>query len=129
MATTGHVLYCEDHEDTRALMTIMLKRAGFQVTPARNGSDCLKLAQSGQGFDLYLLDNTIPDISGVSICRELRKYDAKTPILFYSARAMPGEKEEAMKAGAQEYLVKPDDLFDVADHVARWIAASRASTD
>jgi CheY-like chemotaxis protein len=127
MATTGHVLYCEDHEDTRVLMTILLKRAGFQVTPARNGADCLKLAHSGQGFDLYLLDNNFPDISGVSICRELRKYDARTPILFYSARAMPVEKEEAIKAGAQEYLIKPDDLFDVVAHVARWIAASRAN--
>jgi DNA-binding response OmpR family regulator len=106
-------------------MTIMLKRAGFQVTPARNGSDCLKLAQSGQGFDLYLLDNTLPDLSGLSICGELRKSDTETPILFYSARAMPGEKEAAIKAGAQDYLIKPDDLFDVADQVSKWIAATR----
>ncbi len=127
MTTKGHVLYCEDHDDTRVLMTIMLKRAGFQVTPAQNGSDCLKLAQSGQGFDLYLLDNTLPDVSGIAICDELRKSDTMTPILFYSARAMPGEREAAMKAGAQDYLIKPDDLFDVADQVAKWIAAMRKS--
>jgi DNA-binding response OmpR family regulator len=126
MTTRGHILYCEDHEDTRVIMTIMLKRAGFQVTTARTGSECLKLARrSGQPFDLYLLDNTIPDMSGVSICRELRQSDAKTPILFYSARAMPDEKEEAMKAGAQDYLIKPNDLFDVASHVERWIVAAR----
>jgi DNA-binding response OmpR family regulator len=106
-------------------MTIMLKRAGFQVTPARNGSDCLKLAQSGQGFDLYLLDNTLPDLSGLAICGELRKSDTETPILFYSARAMPGEREAAITAGAQDYLIKPDDLFDVADQVSKWIAATR----
>lgn len=127
MTTKGHILYCEDHDDTRVLMTIMLKRAGFQVTPARNGSDCLKLAHSGQGFDLFLLDNTLPDVSGIIICGELRKYDSDTPILFYSARAMPGEKEGAMQAGAQGYLIKPDDLFDVADHVAKWIEATRKS--
>lgn len=127
MTTKGHILYCEDHDDTRVLMTIMLKRAGFQVTPAQNGSDCLKLAQGGQGFDLFLLDNTLPDVSGIAICGELRKYDTETPILFYSARAMPGEKEGAIKAGAQEYLIKPDDLFDVADHVAKWIEATRKS--
>ena len=127
MTTKGHVLYCEDHDDTRVLMTIMLKRAGFQVTPAQNGSDCLKLARSGQGFDLFLLDNTLPDVSGIAICGELRKHDTNTPILFYSARAMPGEKEGAIQAGAQDYLIKPDDLFTVADHVAQWIEATRKS--
>jgi CheY-like chemotaxis protein len=104
-------------------MTIMLERAGFQVTPAENGTDCLKLAQSGQHFDLYLLDHTFPDASGVTICAKLREFDADTPILFYSARAMLSEKEAAMKAGAQDYLIKPDDLFHVADHVAKWIKA------
>ena len=127
MTTKGHVLYCEDHDDTRVLITIMLKRAGFQVTPAQNGSDCLKLAKGGQSFDLFLLDNTLPDVSGIAICGELRKYDTETPILFYSARAMPAEKEGAIKAGAQDYLIKPDDLFDVADHVAKWIEATRKS--
>jgi CheY-like chemotaxis protein len=123
MSTKGHVLYCEDHDDTRVIMTIMLERAGFQVTSTENGSDCLRLAQSGQDFDLDLLDHTFPDASGVTICAELRKLDPDAPILFYSARAMPSEKEAAMKAGAQDYLIKPHDLFHVADHVAKWISA------
>ena len=125
--TKGHVLYCEDHDDTRILMTMMLQRAGFQVTPAENGTDCMKLARGGQVFDLYLLDHTFPDASGVTICKALREFDPHTPILFYSARAMAEEKEAAIKAGAQDYLIKPDDLFHVADHVAKWIEAKRRS--
>jgi hypothetical protein len=39
---------------------------------------------------------------------------------------MPEEKEAAIKAGAQDYLIKPDDLFNVAEHVARWIAATQS---
>jgi CheY-like chemotaxis protein len=124
--TTGRVLYCEDHDDTRILMTMMLKQAGFQVTSARDGAECLKLAQSSQPFDLYLLDHTFPDVSGVMVCEALRKFDAETPILFYSGRAMPEEKEAALKAGAQDYLIKPDDLFNVAAHVAKWIETRRA---
>lgn len=99
----------------------MLERAGFEVISATNGIDCLKLAKSGQHFDLYLLDHTFPDASGVTICESLRAFDSETPILFYSGRAMPQEKEAAIKAGAQDYLIKPDDLFNVADHVAKWI--------
>ena len=129
MSTTkGHILYCEDHDDTRILMTLMLELAGFQVTCAENGKDCLELAQSGQRFDLYLLDHTFPDASGVTICEALREFDADTPILFYSGRAMPQEKEAAIRAGAQDYLIKPQDLFHVADHVAKWIETRRKTT-
>lgn len=104
-------------------MTILLERAGFRVTTTSNASDCLKLAQSGEHFDLYLLNHTFPDASGVTLCESLREFDAEMPILFYSARAMEREREAGMKAGAQDYLIKPDDLFNVADHVAKWIKA------
>jgi two-component system OmpR family response regulator len=85
MQTKRHILYCEDHDDTRAFMTIMLERAGLRVTAARNGTECLKLAE-GQQFDLYLLDHTFPDASGVTICEAIRKFDADT-FLFRSRDA------------------------------------------
>ncbi|MDQ3819930.1 MAG: response regulator [Acidobacteriota bacterium] len=119
----GHILYCEDHDDTRVLMTILLERAGFRVTAATNVSDCLELAQGGERFDLYLLNHTFPDASGTTLCEALRESDAETPILFYSARAMEREKEAGLRAGAQDYLIKPDDLFNVANHAAKWIKA------
>ena len=114
----------------RVLMTLMMEDAGFKVTSVETGADCLALAQkSAQRFDLYLLNHTFPDASGVSICLLLREFDTTTPIIFYSSRAMPQEKEAALKAGAQEYLVKPNDLFHVTRHVAEWIESSRRQAD
>jgi len=120
----GRILYVEDHDDTRVLMTILLERAGFHVTGVENGAEFMELAQGG-GFDLYLLDHTFPDSSGVALCMGVREFDAETPVLFYSARAMPAEKEQALKAGAQDYLIKPNDLFDVAEYAAKWISAKK----
>ncbi|HVG33199.1 MAG TPA: response regulator [Pyrinomonadaceae bacterium] len=128
-ANQGHILYVEDHDDTRILMTLMLEQAGFQVTPATNGEECLERVKSGERFDLYLLNHTFPDASGVTICEMLRELDNHTPIIFYSGRAMPQEREAAIKAGAQDYLIKPLDLFNVADHAAKWIAAKRTSEE
>ena len=124
MAAGPRSLYVEDHDDTRVLMTILLERAGFDVTAVGTGSECLAFAAPGS-FDLYLLNHTFPDASGVGLCLALRERDARTPIVFYSSRAMPQEREEAMKAGADEYLIKPRDIFNVADHAAKWIAAGR----
>lgn len=119
------ILYVEDHDDTRIMMTFMLEKEGFEVISATNGLECLDLIKTQQ-FDLYLLNHTFPDISGVTLCMKIRETDKGTPILFYSARAMQEEKDAAIQAGAQDYLIKPSDIFNVAKHVHKWIEAGKS---
>jgi OmpR-family two-component system manganese-sensing response regulator len=58
-------------------------------------------------FDLYVLDNWLPDGSGVELCQRIRKLNATTPIIFTSAIAQRHDIDLAMQAGADRYLVKP----------------------
>lgn len=128
MQAKHHILYVEDHDDTRVVMTLLLEQAGFQVTSVSTGAEFLTLAKS-QRFDLFLLNHTFPDASGVALCMGVREYDTEIPILFYSSRAMPAEKAQAMKAGASDYLIKPNDIFNIAEHAATWIARSQKQSD
>src|SRR5687768_16751917 len=107
------------------LTTLMLEKAGFRVTTAQTGFECIEKATSGEHFDLYLLDNAFQDASGVDLCRQLREINKDAPILFFSGRALPHEKEAALKAGAQAYLVKPSDLSNVVDHATKLIEESK----
>src|SRR5262245_49348285 len=104
------ILFVEDHEDTWELVSSQLTE--YKLTFAHDFDEGLSLARCGY-FDLYILDNWLPRGSGIGLCRAIRDFDPHTPILFYSAAAYERDIQEALRAGAQAYLVKPvrpDDL-------------------
>src|SRR5262249_5781742 len=88
------------------------------LTFARDFNGGLRLARRGY-FDLYILDNWLPDGSGIGLCRNIREFDPHTPILFYSAAAYEYDIQEALRSGAQAYLVKPVKFDDLERAVAR----------
>lgn len=100
------VLYIEDHEDTRELVTLLLAQKSYVVVTGSTVESGVALANT-QAFDLYLLDSWLPDGSGLDLCKQIRKFDQATPILFYSAAAYEIDREQAMQSGAQAYLIKP----------------------
>jgi DNA-binding response OmpR family regulator len=95
-----------------------LTLAECKLTFARNFDDGLRLARQGY-FDLYLLDNWLPDGSGIGLCRAIRQFDPHTPILFYSAAAFECDIQEGLRSGAQGYLVKPVKFEDLKQMVAK----------
>jgi DNA-binding response OmpR family regulator len=121
--STGHILYVEDDEDTRELVTYVLAQRHYKVTLAANADDALMLART-RNFDLYVIDNWMSGGSGVDLCKKLREFDTWTPILFYSGAAFERDKQEAFAAGAQGYLVKPTGPDDLIAEVSRIVSAA-----
>jgi DNA-binding response OmpR family regulator len=85
---------------------------------ASDFNEGLRLARQ-RYFDLYVLDNWLPDGSGACLCRVIREFDPNTPILFYSAVGYERDIQEALRSGAQCYLVKPISPDDLEQAVAR----------
>jgi len=126
-SSVGSILYVEDDKDTRELVTYVLARSHYKVIPAENCDDALMIARSSQ-FDLYLIDNWMSGCSGIDLCKKLRKFNPRTPILFYSGAAYEGDKQQALTAGAQAYLVKPADNDELIEEVCRLILEAKRTT-
>jgi DNA-binding response OmpR family regulator len=118
------VLYIEDHEDTRELVTLVLEQRCFEVVTGSTIETGLALAGS-QHFDLYLLDSWLPDGSGLDLCRRIREFDKATPVLFYSAAAYEIDKSQALNSGAQAYVIKPTNPSELCNIVTTLIESHR----
>ena len=83
----ARILYAEDDADTRELVTLVLEMQNCQVIATESYDEALRLARA-EHFDLYLIDNWMPHISGVKLCEQLREFDQHTPVLFTPAPHM-----------------------------------------
>jgi DNA-binding response OmpR family regulator len=105
-AIKPHILFVEDDHDTRELVQILLSQAGFRVSVIGDSTEVLQLLAMDH-FDALLLDNWMPKVTGLELCRLIRSFDQTTPIFFCSGAATDGDKTTALSAGAQGYFVKP----------------------
>ena len=117
------ILYIEDHDDTRELVTLLLAQKSYEVISGSTIASGVALAGDGD-FDIYLLDSWLPDGSGLDLCQQIRQFDKTTPILFYSAAAYAIDHDMAMQCGAQAYLVKPSQPSELCDMVTDLIERS-----
>lgn len=101
------VLYVDDNVDACFMLSTLLGFSGIDVLCAYTIKDAFRLAEN-EHFDVYLLDNRFPDGSGLELCRQLRELSPQTPIVFYSGDAYETDRQKALAAGAQAYVVKPE---------------------
>ena len=101
-----HILFVDDEPDIREMVQALLSAAGFRVSIADNAADVLQLAAT-ERFDALVLDYWMPQVTGLELCRQIRRFDQNTPILICSGAVSAADKEAALRAGAQGYLGKP----------------------
>ena len=124
--SSSRILYVEDHEDSCQAMAALLGVSGYEVTPIGSVAEALRLARV-VAFDLYLLDNQLPDGSGVELCRQLRALTPATPIIFLSGTTLDADRGRALEAGAQAFLSKPCDLDDLELTLSQLVGYRQAS--
>ncbi|WP_415033422.1 response regulator transcription factor [Azonexus sp.] len=117
------LLIIEDNADILANIADYLEAAGHVVDCAHNGPGGLHLALTGS-YDLIVLDIMLPGMDGYQVCRSLRDSGKHTPIIMLTARDTLDDRLHGLREGADDYLVKP---FALAELAARIDAVLRRS--
>ena len=126
---SARLLIVDDDPELRHFLRTELEIEGYSCGEAASGQQALMQLRESR-WDLLLLDWTLPDFSGVEICRRLRGSDDQTPVLMLTARDDVRERVEALDAGADDYLTKPFSIEELLARVrARLRNASKASSE
>src|SRR3954452_15010654 len=97
------------------------RNSPLQVVTAQSAQEALALAEQ-QNPDVAVLDVQMPDLSGLDLFRQLRRRDARTPVIFITGKATTDTAIEAMKLGAFDYLFKPLELAQLREVIDRALA-------
>ena len=102
----------EDEASLSEMIKMNLELDGYAVETIAHGTEAFLRASEMDGFDLIILDVMLPEVSGLTICKEIRKY-SKVPVLFLSAKGTTQDRIAGLKIGANDYLPKPFDLEEL----------------
>ena len=115
------ILVIEDDKDVASFIRNGLAQAGCNVDHAANGRDGLFLATT-ESYDALVVDRMLPGIDGLTVIRTLRASSNTTPVLILSALGEVDDRVKGLKAGGDDYLVKP---FAFSELLARLEALAR----
>ncbi len=118
------ILVIEDDAETATQIVGFLTTRGYEVDLAVNGAEGLRLGESSQ-YAVITIDRMLPGMDGLAIIRRLREASVTTPALIISALGEVDDRVRGLRAGGDDYLVKP---FAFAEFLARLEALARRST-
>jgi DNA-binding response OmpR family regulator len=103
-----HILLVDDEPNIVMSLEFLMRKNGYQVGIARNGTEALA-ALAETPYDLVLLDVMMPDVDGYQVCRQLRQRPdrAAAKVIFLSAKSQPADVQKGYDAGADLYIPKP----------------------
>ncbi|MBI5365804.1 MAG: response regulator [Planctomycetes bacterium] len=124
------ILAAEDYPANAELLKECLTGGGYQVALAVNGEEALKMALADPP-DIILLDVVMPKMDGFEVCRRLKenKLTSGIPILIVTALDSDTDKERGIQAGADDFLNKPINIFEVLTRVRSLLRVRHLSTD
>jgi len=126
------VLLAEDDLVSRNIMTIILKKRGFQVVAVENGKEAVSVYEKKK-FDLILMDVNMPYLDGFSATAQIRSMEKKlsvhTPIIAMTAYALKGDREKCLESGMDDYLCKPIDIGQVMKIINKYVLSNNFFTE
>lgn len=111
-----HILIIEDEKRVADLLQKGLEENGYQTMVAYDGAMGLRLFRS-HAFQLVISDIVLPNMDGFELCKEIRKLNAKVPVLMLTALGSTDDKLEGFDAGADDYMTKPFDFRELTARV------------
>jgi signal transduction histidine kinase/HAMP domain-containing protein/DNA-binding response OmpR family regulator len=116
------LLVDDDMRNIFALATV-LDEQGMEIVSANNGRDAIRMVKQDAGIDIVLMDIMMPEMDGITTIREIRKLEGgrDLPIIAVTAKAMKGDREKCIEAGAWDYLSKPVDRLHLLAVLRGWL--------
>jgi len=116
------LLVDDDMRNIFALATV-LDEQGMEIVSANNGRDAIRIVESDPRLDVVLMDIMMPEMDGITTIREIKKLPrgGELPIIAVTAKAMKGDREKCIAAGAWDYLSKPVDRQHLLAVLRGWL--------
>ncbi|MCX8094526.1 MAG: response regulator [Candidatus Goldbacteria bacterium] len=113
------IMIVDDEPDIVKIVKISMNLANMDCIECFSGEECLEKLEKGEIPDLILLDIMMPGISGYEVCKKIKENKAwdKIKIVMLTAKGQKGDAEEGLKVGADDYIIKPFDPYELIEMV------------
>lgn len=113
------IMVVDDEPDIVKIVKISMNLANFDCIECYSGEECLEKLKSGAMPDLILLDIMMPGISGYEVCKNIKENKTweKIKVVMLTAKGQKGDAEEGLKVGADDYIIKPFDPYEMIEMV------------